>query len=555
LTPKRNGELPYTRPGKSGVGSSATIYPDGHVTVYSSDPSLPTTMADKVGKPLDPFGVYAMFSCDGDFHVAADRLRAAGYGDPTVSAAPFGVDGGQFDRPFQSAERESVEYRPPTDSGNAQRLVDAHGDDMRYVAEWGRWLVWDGNRWRQDTTYLVRTWAGEVARETIWPLSISDPSNRDLRRNAERAESAAGRAAMVTLAGDDRRVVVSATELDCHPDLLPVENGTLDLVTGLLRPSRRDDLLTKGTKVDFDPDAACPTFDKFINRILPNPELRGFVQRALGYSITGHVTEQCFFFLFGGGANGKSTLGDAVSFALSEYATPAPEGLLERTSETEVADLQGRRIVFASETRSDGRLNESRIKQLTGDAIQKGRHLYGRHFEFIPTHHLFISGNYKPHLGPDDGIWRRLYLIHFTEQITAEEKDPDLLDKLREELPGVLAWLVRGCLEWRRDGLNPPSVVTEATAEYRQDEDVLGRFIDDCLRFAPGLKATSSALNERLREWCRQDGVDSPTSKTLAQRLFQRGINKPRQSNGQRVYEGVAVLSAGEDDHSARWNL
>jgi putative DNA primase/helicase len=339
--------------------------------------------------------------------------------------------------------------RPPqgfnlTDLGNAERFVAHHGEDVRYCYQWRKWLVWTGARWERDEAGRVHRLAKETVRSIYREASDEEDEDRRkaLAKHARASESETRIRAMVELAKSE--IPASPDQFDADPCLLNTSTGTIDLRTGALREHRREDLITKLAPVEYDPVAAAPTWETFLKRVLPGEELRGFVRRAAGYSATGNTSEQCMFIHHGPGANGKSTFQETISAALGDYAmrTPTETLLVKRPGgvPNDVARLKGARFVTASETEEGRRLAESLVKDLTGQDTISARFMWAEWFDFKPTHALHLSTNHKPEIrGTDAAIWRRIRLIPWAVTIPPAEQDRELPEKLRTELPGVLA--------------------------------------------------------------------------------------------------------------------
>ncbi|PLS83054.1 MAG: hypothetical protein CYG60_22800, partial [Actinobacteria bacterium] len=374
----------------------------------------------------------------------------------------------------EKPERKASDHRPDpefrlTDTGNAERLVARHGEDLRYVHAWSRWLVWTGKNWEADDTGAINRRAKDTVRAIYGEAQEASDSSirRELAGHATKCEAESRLRAMIALAQSEEGIPVRIDDLDADPWILNVRNGTIDLKTGELREHRREDLITKIAPVEYDPDAKAPTWEAFLERILPSEAIRRFVQRIMGYSLTGDVSAQILPFLHGLGANGKSTLVNTTLEMLGDYGQlAAPELLLSKRGAhpTELADLKGARLVASVEIEDGRKMAESLVKQLTGGEKVKARYLHKDFFEFDPTHKVFLVANHKPEvLGTDHAIWRRVKLIPFDVTIPEEEQDPRLPEKLQAELPGILAWAVRGCLDWQRDGLAEPEEVKAAT--------------------------------------------------------------------------------------------
>jgi P4 family phage/plasmid primase-like protien len=435
-----------------------------------------------------------------------------------------------------------------TDMGNAERLVHRFGADLRYCYPWGRWIVWDGTRWIPDTSGRVHAVAKETVRGIYKEAAKAgdDQSRKAISRHATASESETRVKSMAELAKPD--LPVSLDDLDADPYLLNVPNGTLDLRSGELRPHARAGMITKLAPVEYDPDAAAPAWTAFLERILPDPEVRRFVQLAAGYSLTGDVSEQVLFIPYGVGANGKSTLLNILLEVLGDYAKQAAPDLLiakKGAHPTELADLFGARMVASMEVEEGRRLAESLVKQLTGGDKIRARRMRQDFWEFWPTHKAWMATNHRPEIrGVDNAIWRRIRLIPFTEIIPKEEQDRRLMDKLRAELPGILAWAVRGCLDWQREGLEAPDQVRKATGEYRAEMDVLGGFLEECCELRQDYKELASEVYKAYQEWCSDSGEREVTRRQLTKKLEERGYPSKRSGpNGAREYHGLRLLT------------
>jgi putative DNA primase/helicase len=335
---------------------------------------------------------------------------------------------------------------------------------------------------------------------------------------------------------------------DSNPLLLGVANGVVELGTGTFRKSGKEDYIIKQVGTPYDRAATCPMWEKFLSRVLSeDAELISFIQRAVGYSLTADIREQVLFFLYGTGQNGKSTFAECLKHLFGNYVIKATTSLytLDRHASeplAEIARLVGKRLVTGAETEEGARLAESRVKDITGGDTLTGRELYCPAFNFLPTHKLWIYGNHRPDVrGNDHGIWRRIKLIPFEVQIPDEEKDPQLLEKLLQELPGILNWAIEGCLEWQKTGLGTPRIVIDATAEYREEEDEIGEFIAECC-VREG-KVERSKLYEVYRYWAESAGIRMPLrQKGFAKRIrVRQGISEPPKSNGKRYWAGISL--------------
>ena len=437
-----------------------------------------------------------------------------------------------------------------TDLGNAERFVYHHGRDLRFCHPWGKWLVWTGTRWQRDESGRVFKMAKDTVRGIYREASAAEDEDqrKALAKHAASSESEARIRSMVELAKPE--VPVSPDELDDAPWLLNAPNGTVDLRTGELREHRREDLLTKMAGAEYRPGTAAPTWEAFLARALPGEELRGFVQRAAGYSATGVTSEQCMLINHGPGANGKSTFHEALAAALDDYAMRTPtEMLMSKRGggvPNDVARLKGARFVTASETEEGRRLAESLIKDLTGQDTISARFMRGEFFDFKPTHKLWLSTNHKPEIrGTDNAIWRRIRLVPWAVSIPPADQDKKLPAKLRAELAGVLAWVVEGCLEWRQSGLQAPDEVRRATGAYRSEMDVIGAFLRDECEIGRDFRATLKAVYARYEEWCEEGGERAESKRKFNARLTERGQFEDRRSGpgGLREWHGLRLLT------------
>ena len=423
-----------------------------------------------------------------------------------------------------------------SDLGNARRLVAEHGADLRYCYQLGKWFVWDGRRWTEDAMaaaerYAKATVCSMYARAASLPETHA---RKELARHALRSESHRQIAAMIALSRSEPGVPVLTDQLDLDPWALNVLNGTIDLRTGALRPHRRDDLITRLAPVVYDPDATCPTWTAFLEQILDgNLAMLAFLQRAIGYSLTGSTRERVLFLLHGAGSNGKSTLLEAVRAVLGEYAQRTPtQTLLARRDSTipnDLARLRGARFVSAAETDEGRHLAEGLVKDLTGGDTIAARFLRAEWFDFRPEFKLWLATNHKPVIrGTDRGIWDRIRLIPFNVSIPDERQDKELAGKLMLELPGILGWAVKGCLDWQRAGLDLPEEVRDATEGYRTEMDTLAAFLDERCTVAPAESAAARDLYAAYRTWCEDTGERWTSQKAFGLRLRERGFTSER---------------------------
>jgi putative DNA primase/helicase len=443
-----------------------------------------------------------------------------------------------------------------TDLGNAERLVYHFGEKIRYCHAWRKWLIWDRDRWAIDQSGQIHQLAKKVVRRIyreVQDFALDAGKRQDIAKHAAASEHENRLAAMIALARSE--VPITPDMLNGYPWLLNCQNGTIDLRTGEHLPHRMEDFITRLAPVDFEPDARCPRWLEFLDRIMDgNQSLIDFLQRAVGYALTGETSEQVLFIFWGGGANGKSTFLQAMSHVLGDYAmsTPTETLLVKRRGSipNDVARLKGARFVVACEADAENRLAESLIKQMTGGDTISARFLHQEWFEFEPTHKVFFGTNHKPVIkGNDYAIWRRIRLIPFTITIPEEQRDKSLPEKLKEEASGILAWAVQGCLEWQRRGLGAPEEVKAATDTYREEMDILGEFLKDRCRLNPDAKVSSKELSEAYTDWCEVNGQEPVPQRLFIAAMREKGFLRCRVGHaGIRGWLGLELMKTLPDD-------
>jgi len=449
-------------------------------------------------------------------------------------------------------QTESVEdphYYSLTDTGNAERFITDHGEIIRYCSARNRWLIWSGKHWDwDDNTHILalsklsaRNIYKEVADET------DDGRRKQLLDHARRSEAKDRRTAMVMLAQSEPGIPKRLHGLDRDIYLLNVHNGTIDLRTGDLKPHDKDDYITKILPWVYDPMAECPTWDSFIRTATSDDEdLQNYLQRSIGYTLTGDTRHQCLFFLYGLGSNGKSTFLNIIRDLLGDYATKASIDLFmskdRRGGPNEgLANLAGKRMVIGSEIEDGRRMAVSLVKDITGGEPIRADRKHEHEFEYQPEFKLWLFGNHKPIITDTTySIWRRVKLIHF--HVTISEPDPDLPLKLKNEMSGILAWAVRGCTKWYQNGHLPePNSVISATDQYRSESDILVEFIEDRCILQPTAQAKKKLLWGEYESWCDDTGIKPISQRAFRSRLIERGIEESK-SGSARYWRGVGLL-------------
>ncbi len=408
----------------------------------------------------------------------------------------------------------------------ALQLVDRYVDKLRYVDSWGKWFVYDGKVWLRDDTRTIFSLSRKICREA----AINFKRQGHNPRYAERIASAQTVAAIEKLARADRRVAATVDQWDSDPWLLNTPGGVVNLRTGKTQLHKPEDYMTKLTAVS--PSGDCHLWKESLKTATAgNIELQNFMQRMAGYALTGSTKEHALFFLYGTGGNGKGLFLNTITAILRDYtAISSMDTFTASKSErhsTELAMLRGARIVTAQETEEGRRWAESKIKALTGGDPVTARFMRQDNFTFIPQFKLIIAGNHKPGLrNVDAAIRRRFYLIPFTVTIPPDKIDKDLPEKFKAEWPGILRWMIEGCLTWQKKGLVAPQIVAEATEEYLSSEDILGAWIGErCELNGSGFEQIGD-LYQDFVGWCKNTGEYFGSKTDFSQKMSNRGFQK-----------------------------
>lgn len=442
-----------------------------------------------------------------------------------------------------------------TDLGNARRLVARHGDNIHHVAQWNQWIVWNrsSQRWEIDQDGAVT----RLAEETVLAifnqaLTLSNQADRnELLKHAMKSQSEARINAMINLARVEVGVTISADRLDADPWSFGVQNGVIELRHGRFRCPLREDLITKSAGTAFDLNADCPNWDQFLRTITDNDrDLQTYLQRVVGYMLTGSVGEEVCFILYGVGRNGKSTFRETVHTLLGSYALAADANLMiERKSPggatEEIARLKGKRFVAVNETAENDQLNETRIKFITSQDMITARNLYGHYFDFFPTHKAAITTNHKPIIrGTDEGIWRRVHLVPFLVSIDPKSVERDFRERrLLRELPGILNWALEGLAAYLQQGLSPPQSVLGCTQDYRKDMDVVGQWIEERCETDPHAKIPTAQAFQDYSTWAREEVGWELTKLKFRRHLTDRGFAAAKGAGGMRLITGLRLKS------------
>ncbi|WP_280150026.1 phage/plasmid primase, P4 family [Bacillus subtilis] len=517
----------------------------------------------------------SMFRESNLFREKWDRQHSADgatYGEMTIAAAIYSTGPTisdlmeQQEQPYevyfsqpkasQVADTEEIIDTPPvfhlTELGNAERLVYYHGKNIRYCNELD-WLIWNGKMWEEDSKRQIEALTAQTLRAIYGEAKATEDGYRKKQLNDWAKKCERRNIRMNTILDTRPMVAVRKQDLDSHKYLFNCENGVIDLKTGELLPHDRDFLFTKISSVAYQKDADCPNWKAFLESIFideqgqPNYEIIDFMQKAIGYSLTGDTTEQVMFFLFGNGRNGKSTFINTVQQLLGDYGRQTnSDTFIKKKNDSsinnDIARLDGARFVSAVESEEGQQLSESLVKQITGGEKMSARFLRQEYFEFTPEFKVFFTTNHKPIVkGSDEGIWRRIRLVPFTVTIPKEKVDKKLPQKLAAEMPGILRWAVEGCLKWQKEGLKEPEVIRKATEGYREDMDILGPFLAERCVIHPAAKIESKEIYKEYKNWCFENDDVELKNRAFYRQLEIRGFKKEVGAKNKLFFFGIGL--------------
>ncbi|MGE7932148.1 phage/plasmid primase, P4 family [Viridibacillus arvi] len=427
-----------------------------------------------------------------------------------------------------------------TDLGNAERIAYEYGHVIRYIPSVG-WYIWNGKYWEYDEKGKLHRLVAKVVRKLG---ESNDETEQKWARHCEKhnVRESAIKDLKILVPGD-------RSDFDRHKYLLNIENGVLDLKTGKLQPHNRELSLTKITNITFDESAKCPEWLSFLEQIfLGDKELIEYMQRLIGYSLTGEISEQIMVFLIGGGSNGKSTFINTIKDIMGEYGKQAKSDTFIKKKETgannDIARLVSSRFVSAIESEDGEQLSEAFVKQITGGEPVLARFLRQEYFEFIPEFKVFFTTNHKPVIkGVDEGIWRRVKLVPFNLQLPKEKRDLKLAEKLSLEMSGILNWAIEGCLKWQHSGLCEPVIVKKATGDYKEDMDILGPFLYECcyVPMIDEVKIEAKELYEIYFNWCHKTGEHALKNRAFYRMLETKGFKKKKGNQNKTFIHGVTL--------------
>lgn len=436
-----------------------------------------------------------------------------------------------------------------TDLTNTLYFLRAYEDTIRYCITWDKFLVWNGTNWEIDARGFVQERIPIFIHQMYRIMRFINDRilKSDFEKHLIKSESFRRIQAIVGLLKMQPSIKVIEKELYTDIYLFNVEGLTLNLKTGKAREPNIKNLITKKSRFIYEKDAECPTWNLFLMQIFNKDlQLIRFIQKAMGYALSGDVSEQCLFILWGTGANGKSTFLNVMLELFGDYAlSTGIETFMKKNSEqsNDIARLKGMRLVTTSEIEQGRQISESLIKMVTGEDALTARFLYGEYFSFKPTFKIFMATNHKPKIrGADNGIWRRIKMIPFTVTIPPEQRDKNLTEKLIAENSGILNWLLKGYAMWKKEGLEEPAAVREANEEYRMDMDSVGTFVTDCLELDASLqwRLPTNLLYQTYIKWCSKNNERVMSQKWHGMRMSEKGFKRVI-TNGQRLWCGVAV--------------
>lgn len=450
--------------------------------------------------------------------------------------------------------QQEINNFKPSDTGNARLLCKCYGDKIRYQHDKDNWLIWNGHLWQPDRLGKVNLLPVLVAQKRFEAIQVVQDKKRieKIRLFVDRCESAGKIASCLNLAQSMSPIASQSSEYNLDPYLLGCANGVLDLRTGSLLNSNKRELVSMSTNVIFDPQAECPRWEQFLEEIFDtDKEMINFINLAVGYSLTGEISEQCLFILYGKGANGKSTFLNVLLYVMGDYADITPFTTFLASAydgckiSNDIAALNNKRLVFTSEAGESSLFNEQRLKSLTGSDKVKARFLRKEYFTFNPTFKFWLAVNHKPNITDNtEGFWRRIRLVPFEQNFSVKNCDTQLESKLLKEASGILNWIVKGCLAWQKNGLIVPDKVKTLTQEYRRESNVIELFLEEMTVQNPESRIQASALFTVWKSWTAEHNENPMSMTRFGSKMSSLGYEK--QKNGNNYYLGIELK---EENH------
>jgi len=434
---------------------------------------------------------------------------------------------------------------PLTDVGNAEAFCYRYTDKIRYDRIFQEWMVWNGNIWSTQSEVSITQHYINLIRERKILAQQFGRKKRTLSW-LHQCEANARIKAGIDLAKEMTSITTKSSDYNQDPFLLACENGVIDLKEGELRNGKPNDLISISIPIMYDINAKCKRWTQFLKEIFDDDEVISFVQKAVGYTLTGSTKEQKFFMLIGQGANGKSVFLNTLISLFGEFSCPLPfTSIVSNRFDSnkipnDLAKLYNKRLAVVSEAKEQSRLNEARIKSLTGGDVITARFLYGDYFDFYPCCKLWVALNHKPEISDlSDAMWRRIILIPFNRQFLYENDDKDLGAKLKNELPGILNWAIEGCLMWQEEGLQLPDCLIQSTTSYRLEQDIVKNFADERIE-----EKTGADLYDQFEKWCQANGEEIISQKKFGGRLQLLGYEKVKSGKERKTaYKNISFIT------------
>lgn len=494
----------------------------------------------------------------------AGSLRRKGIGEEGILAALRAENTDRLEPPLDAdtvtaIAKSITRYQPEddaagyklTDVGNAERFAAMFKDCIKYCSIYKKWFIWNGKYWEQDDTGKIITYAIECVRSIIHEADLlpEGDKRKAMVQHSLKSESSGKLRALLEIACGMPDIAIRSEDLDRDVWLLNCESGTVNLKTGKLQAHNPKDFITKLCRAHMDAACAIPLWMQLLCKVTKGDKnMQRYIQKALGYALTGDTSEQAIFILYGTGSNGKSTLLNVFADMLGGYAqtTPADTFMQKKNDavSNDIARLKGARFVAAIEMEEGKRMAEALIKSMTGGDKLVTRFLYGEFFEYAPQFKVFLAVNHKPIIrDTTNSIWRRIKLIPFSSTFTEQERDKNFPARIAAtELPGILAWAVQGCLLWQQEGLTMPDFVTEATREYKDEMDSFATFFFECCDARESGRVSNKLLRAKYDEWCRENGEYTLSQRPFSQKLIERGyVKKNSSANGAIEWHGFVL--------------
>lgn len=524
----------WRRPGKE-IGISATLFesPDIIFYVFSNSTNLPSETG------LTPFALITYFEFNGDFSASAKSLVK----NSKVSA--------------NTDDNKLINKFGLTEQSNSDRFVHHYGDKVKYNFTNSKWYLWNGKVWAISEKGEII----EICKKVV--KFIKDEANpleqyekEKLLKFYNKCLKYSAYNNIAEISKSHKKISAVMTDFDTNPALFNLQNGIFFLDSFEFKPHDQYYMITKIAEYSYLPDAKCPLWEEFLNEIFcNNQDLILFVQKLVGYSLTGFADLQKVMFCYGSGANGKSVFFGVLGLLLGDYFQKSPLELVMLNSSNnsatpDVARLAGVRLTVLQEVPEGKRVNESRLKDLSGGDKITARHLFKEYFDFTPQCKIWLYGNHKPRIsGTDEGIWRRIIMLPFLYTVPSEKRRPmsEMMNEFKAEISGIFNWAIIGLKHYLMEGLNEPLIVLEAMQGYRSEMDMLGYFLTECTIIQDNLKVKQMSLYENFSSWCEQLGEKPMSARSFSQKMKERGFINQRGSGGTYEWIGLDILESGKE--------